>query len=147
MRVLAPTPENNVSAQVVDGYQLCARCGEVMIIGESAVVVRRFRSWLIYSHPLGPKCPPQAVRGWNAVRSADGIRKFPNKEVYRPAGPQHIGGSLRECVCLLDDEHIEAELELVEYHGKERTGRFREFAWSSGHRQAGKRREVECATK
>lgn len=35
--------------------------------------------------------------------------------MYRQAESCRIGGSLRPSICLLDDKHIEAELELVEY--------------------------------
>jgi hypothetical protein len=81
MRVVAPTPESNVSTQIVDGYQLCARCGEVMVTDESVVVVPRLDSWLIYAHHVGPNCPAKAVRGWHATRSAEGVRKVPIKKV------------------------------------------------------------------
>ena len=115
MRVLAPTPESSVSTPVADGYQLCARCGEALVIGENALAAQRLHSWLVYTHYVGPECPQKAVRGWKAVRFADTVRKLLNKEVYRQAESYRIGGSLRPCVCLLDDCHLEAELALVEY--------------------------------
>ena len=115
MRVLAPIPESNVSSQIVDGYQLCARCGEALVAGESALAAPRLHSWLIYTHQLGPGCPPKSVRGWKAVRFADTARERPNKDVYREGEPYNIGGARRACVCLLDDRHLEAELALVEY--------------------------------
>lgn len=115
MKVVAPTPESIVSTQIVDGYQLCARCGQAMVTGESALMAPRLHSWLVYTHHIGPGCPPKAVRGWKAVRFADNIRKLPNEEVSRQAESYNIGGLLRACVCLLDDKHIEAERALVEY--------------------------------
>jgi hypothetical protein len=115
MRVLAPTPESCEITQVSDGYQLCARCGEPLVTGEIAVAAPRLPSWLIYTHHIGPDCPAKAVRGWKAVKAADAMRTVPNKEVLRDAEPCYIGGSLRPCVCVLDDKHIEAELVLAEH--------------------------------
>ena len=116
MRVLAPTPASAITAQVADGYQLCARCGEVLVEGESAVVVPRASFWLIHSHEIGPNCPPKAVKGWKAVRAAEAIRKSENLTVPREAEPVHHGGLAFPCACLLDDKHIEAELALVQYY-------------------------------
>jgi hypothetical protein len=115
MRVLAPIPESNVSTEIVDGYQLCARCGEALVTGENALAAPRLHSWLVYTHQVGPGCPPKSVRGWKAVRFADTVRERSSKAVYREAEPYDIGGLLRPCVCSLDDKHIDAELALVTY--------------------------------
>jgi hypothetical protein len=115
MRVLAPIPESAAVRQVVDGYQLCARCGGPLVAGESAVVVSRLPSGLIYAHKIGSNCPSKAVRGWKAARSAESIRKQQNKADARKAAPLYIAGSLHTCMSLLDDQHISAELALVEY--------------------------------
>jgi hypothetical protein len=115
MKVLAPTPESNVSTQIVDGYQLCARCGAAMVTGDNALIAPRLHSWLVYTHHIGPGCPPKAVRGWKAIRFADTVRERPNNEVYRDGESYDIARSRRACVCLLDDKHIKAELDLVEY--------------------------------
>jgi len=115
MRVLALTPESNVSTEIGDGYQLCARCGEALVTGENALAAPRLYSWLVYTHHIGPGCPPKSVRGWKAVRFADTVREQSNKEVYREGEPYNIGGARRVCVCLLDDKHIDAELALVDY--------------------------------
>jgi hypothetical protein len=115
MRVLAPTPESNVSTEVGDGYQLCARCGEALVTGENALAAPRLYSWLVCTHQIGPGCPPKSVRGWKAVRFADTVREHPNKEVHREGEPYNIGGARRACVCLIDDRHLEAELALVVY--------------------------------
>ena len=88
MRVLAPAPESNVSTEIADGYQLCARCGEALVTGENALAAPRLYSWLV---------------------------ERPNKEVHREGEPYNIGGARRACVCLIDDRHLEAELALVEY--------------------------------
>ena len=115
MKILTPTPECAEITQVVDGYQICARCGEPLVTGESAVVVPRSCSWLIYTHEINLSCPSKAVRGWKAVRLAEAVRKLENEDVFREAEPHDFRGALHECVCLLDDKHIKAELKLVEY--------------------------------
>ena len=116
MKVLAPPPTSAITTQVADGYQLCARCGEVLVEGESAVVVPRAPFWLIHSHEIGPRCPPKAVKGWKAVKAAEAIRKSENLTIPREAEPVHHGGLAFPCACLLDDKHIEAELALVRYY-------------------------------
>jgi len=115
MRVLAPPPMSATEGRITDGYQLCARCGQVMVDGDGVVLVPRLSSWLIHSHEVGPFCPPKAVRGWKVARAADTIRALENEEACREAEPYYIVGAVRSCVCLLDDKHIEAELALVEY--------------------------------
>jgi len=110
MRVLAPPPCSAITVQVENGYQLCARCGEVLTEGEAAVAVQRLCSWLIYAHELGPHCPPKAVRGWLAARKADTMRNLENKEMFRTGEPYSLNGVLKPCVCILDDRHIDAEL-------------------------------------
>jgi|HubBroStandDraft_2_1064218.scaffolds.fasta_scaffold00415_5 hypothetical protein len=115
MKTLAPAPECAEIREVVDGYQLCGRCGEHLVEGESAVVVPRSRSWRIYTHEINPTCPPKAVRGWKAIRFAEAVRKLENVDAIRDAKRYDLGGVLHECVCLLDDKHIKAELKLVEH--------------------------------
>ena len=115
MRVLAPPPANAIAMPVKDGYQLCARCGQVMTDGETAVVTPRSPFWLIYSHELGQHCPPKATRGWLAAKRANARRNSENKEILRTGEPYSLNGVPKPCVCILDDRHIEAELALVEY--------------------------------
>jgi hypothetical protein len=119
MSELAPVPASAMTTQVTDGYQLCARCGRVLVEGDTAVTVRRLSHWLIYSHQAGPNCPPKAVRGWKAARRADTIRNLNNEEnIFREANANcldHLGVPARTCVCILDDKHIESELRLAMY--------------------------------
>lgn len=115
MRVLAPPPANAIATHVSNGYQLCARCGKVLVEGENAVVVPRAPFWLIHTHEIGPNCPAKAVRGWKAVRRAEAIRNLPNEKMPREAEPFHLSGLVFPSKCLLDDKHIEAELALVDY--------------------------------
>lgn len=115
MKILTPTPECAEITQVVDGYQLCAQCGEPLVADETAILVPRSRSWLIYTHEINPSCKPKAVRGWKAVRFAEAVRKLENDDVFREAEPYDVGGLIHKCVCLLDDKHVKAELKLVEY--------------------------------
>jgi hypothetical protein len=123
---LAPPPISATEGRIADGYQLCARCGKVMVEGEMALVVRRLCSWLIYTHEVGPSCRPKAVRGWLAARRADTIRELENQErvregeLYSPKlhcliKPPCICLAKRPSVCSLDDRHIKAELALAEY--------------------------------
>jgi hypothetical protein len=140
MKVLAPTPTSAITAQVADGYQLCARCGEVLVEGESAVVVPRAPFWFIYSHEIGPNCPPKAVKGWKAVRAAEGIRKSENLTIPREAEPVHHGGLAFPCACLLDDKHIEAEVALVQYYPSDESpanrADVRELLWRGERRMS-----------
>jgi hypothetical protein len=115
MNYYAPTPECISSTEISDGYQLCARCGNVLVDGESAFVVPRISSWLIYTHEVGPDCPAKAVNGWKTVRNAEAVRGTNNVETVRDAGHFKVGGSIRPWVCVLDDEHIDAELEPGDY--------------------------------
>jgi hypothetical protein len=115
MRNLAPTPECISRTEISGGYQLCSRCGNVLIEGEGAFVVPRISSWLIYTHEVGPNCRPKAVNGWKAVRYAEAIRGTDNVQTFRDAGFLRVAESLRSCVSLLDDKHIEAETELGDY--------------------------------
>jgi hypothetical protein len=115
MNYYAPTPECISSTEISDGYQLCARCGEVLIEGENAFVVQRISSWFIYTHEVGPDCHPKAVTGWKAVRDAEAMRGTKNVETFRAAGLYGVSGTLPSSVCLLDDKHIDAELVLGEY--------------------------------
>jgi hypothetical protein len=119
MRYTAPKPLEARTEVIVDDYQLCARCGRVMTNGETAIVVQRSPSWLIYSHPEGPDCPAKAVKGWLAVRRAEGIRSSQNKETPRRAEPVKLNCLVRECVCILDSKHIRGELDLVDYAPRE----------------------------
>jgi len=114
MRVLAPSPASASEGRVTDGYQLCARCGKVLVDGESVILVRRRSSYVIHTHEVGPLCPPKAVRGWKVARAADRIRGLRNQDsIFREGEPCCFRG--RTCVCVMDDRHIEAELALVEY--------------------------------
>ena len=119
MRYRAPKPLEARTEVIIDDYQLCARCGRVMTNGETAIVVQRSPSWLIYSHPEGPDCPAKAVKGWLAVRRAGGIRSSQNKETFRRAEPMKLNGLVLDCVCILDGKHIRAELDLVDYEPRE----------------------------
>jgi hypothetical protein len=123
MRELTPAPASATTAEVTDGYQLCARCGNPIVQGEQAFVVRRLNDWLIYTHPLGPGCPPDAVRGWLTAGRADAIRELDNEEnIFRPANAHcldHLGLVARPCVCVLDDRHIDSELKLVTYYASD----------------------------
>jgi hypothetical protein len=119
MRHKAPSPLNARTEVITDGYQLCARCGQPLLNGEPSIVVERSPTWRIYTHPEGPSCPAKAVKGWLAVRRAAGIRDSPNVETPREAEPIELNGSLRASVCILDDKHIEAELDSVDYASRE----------------------------
>jgi hypothetical protein len=122
MRHKAPPPLNAKVEVITDGYQLCARCGRPLLNGEPSIVAERSTTWRIYTHPEGPSCPPKAVKGWLAVRRAEGIRASPNVATYRRAEPIELNGSVRESICILDQKHIDAELELVEYESRELIG-------------------------
>ena len=113
MRHPAPSPESLARKPLIDGYQLCARCGNVLVEGDIVDVVSRLSNWLIYSHPA--VCSENAVHGWQAVRYAEGIRNKPNAPTFRPAEPLEYFGIMRPCVCTLDDEHTEAELQLADF--------------------------------
>jgi hypothetical protein len=116
MRVpAAPTPTSAITTQVDNGYQLCARCGKVLVEGETVVVVPRAPFWLIHTHQIGPNCPPKAVKGWKAVRASEAIRTAANVITPREAEPFHLGAAAFPSVCLLDNKHIKAELALVDY--------------------------------
>jgi hypothetical protein len=115
MKDLAPVPENAVLGVVADGYQICARCGKVLVEDETAVMVPRLSNWLIHTHNIGPNCRAKAVRGWLAVSRANHARKLANKTYLREGFAYIPGGKLRACVCLLDQKHIDAELRLAEY--------------------------------
>jgi hypothetical protein len=111
----ALTPESISLTQIADGYQLCARCGEVLVEGEGAFAAPRLSSWYIYTHQTSPNCRPKAVRGWKAVLHTEAVWSTKNVETAREAEPCFTAGSRRSCVCLLDDKHIQAELALVGY--------------------------------
>lgn len=116
MRCPAPTPQSAWAEIVEEGYQLCGRCGGVLAAGDSAVIVRRSPSWLIYTHPH--QCSRNAVHGWLAVRRVEGIRDSANIFTPMPALEccQPISewlGSPCRCVCFLDEKHIRVERDLV----------------------------------
>src|SRR6185312_536799 len=115
MRVLAPMPENASTLTVRGGYQVCARCGEILTEGDSAVTVTRLSNWSIYTHEVGANCPAKAVRGWLAVRTADSMRRLPNQGPATEGQAYRLAGVLRPCMSLLDESHIDAELDLAEY--------------------------------
>src|SRR5665213_2541786 len=95
MRIHAPKPESVDLVRLVDGYQLCSRCGSVLVEGDTVDEVARSSEWLIYSHP--EMCSPNAVRGWKAARRAEVFREKPNTEMFREAEPYHVAGRIRPC--------------------------------------------------
>jgi len=44
------------------------------------------------------------------------MRNAQNKEMLREGNPYGVNGELKPCVCVLDDRHIDSELELAEYN-------------------------------
>jgi len=90
----------------------------VLTNGDQAEIARRLSEWLIYTHP---QCPPKAVRGWLAVQRAERIQEKPNTEAFREAAPYVLFRAVHTCVCILDDEHIEAELSLADYDFSDET--------------------------
>jgi hypothetical protein len=60
-------------------------------------------------HPQGLGCPAKAVSGWRAVELASDMRES-NIPTPREACPVSISGLELPFVCLLDNEHIWAEL-------------------------------------
>jgi hypothetical protein len=115
MTHLAPMPESSRKTQIAHGYELCARCGEILVEGETAIATARLPSWQIYTHDVGPSCPARVVRGWLAVRRAESVARTNNVETVRESEPYHLGDALRPSVCILDDRHIEAALSVVDY--------------------------------
>jgi hypothetical protein len=115
MSNLAPVPESNSLNQINGGYQLCARCGELLLENEIAVVTPRLSSWLIYTHETCPNGRLKAVKGWKVILSAEATRRAKNMQTARRSEPYDVGGAKRECVCLLDTKHINAERALADY--------------------------------
>jgi len=58
-----------------EGYQLCARCGNVHCADDRVAVVYRAPWWGIYAHLQGSDCPAKAVSGWRAVELAQATRR------------------------------------------------------------------------
>jgi hypothetical protein len=80
-----------MQAALAHGYQLCARCGNVMVTGVTVEIVERasFRHipfWLIYSHIPGSLCPPDTVKGWSAVQKAIDYRIVTSNGYVPPIG-------------------------------------------------------------
>jgi hypothetical protein len=101
-----------------DGYQLCARCGEVHCTADRVVAVYRTGWWGIHTHLPGPGCPAKAVSGWRAVELALDMRES-NIPTPREAFPVTISGFTLPFVSLLDNEHCTAEMEVVTIWRKE----------------------------
>jgi hypothetical protein len=121
MRFPSSKPKSLTSAYLIGGYQLCARCGAVLVEGDPVNLARRLSDWIIYTHPHCPQEAPKAVRGWLAVRRAELVREKPNVETLREATPYVLLGASRQCTCVLDREHIKVELGLVSYHPSDET--------------------------
>src|SRR5271165_4079212 len=119
--------------RVEGGYQLCARCGEILRLGESVEVVYRgdrgtWRGYLypsgpdwcgIYTHPEGPPCGRGNASGWQSVERAIDRREF-NQATPRDAQPVTLRGSLLPFVSLLDNKQLDIEREVVEYYEREK---------------------------
>src|ERR1022692_4010603 len=101
-----------------DGYQLCARCGEVHCTADRVVAVDRTSWWIIHTHLPGRGCPAKAVSGWRAVELALDSREL-NIPTPREAFPVTISGFTLPFVSLLDNEHCTAEMEVVTIWRKE----------------------------
>ncbi len=125
--------------QVEGGYEICARCGEILCIGESVEVVYRgdrgnwrwyaeplYRyirfsgpDWCgIYTHPEGKSCGHGNASGWQAVERAIDRREF-NRATCREAQSVVLWGSVRPFVSLLDNRQIELESKSVDYYQEE----------------------------
>lgn len=124
MKVYAPLPDDLTKQIIEDGYQLCARCGCVMVTGDRASVVPRASWYLIFTH--WHQCDTCAVRGWKAVRDAEGLRDatdsqgnsrnvFTPRPAERPCKPVLLvdgkrtlfdGMSFPACTCILDNERL-----------------------------------------
>ena len=125
--------------QVEGGYQICARCGEILCIGECVEIVYRgdrgnwrgyadplYRytrfsatDWCgIYTHPDGKSCGRGNASSWQAVERAIDRREF-NRATCREAQYVTLWGSVRPFVSLLDNRQIELERKAVDYYGKE----------------------------
>lgn len=119
--------------RVEGGYQICARCGEILRFGESVEVVYRgdrgtWRGYLypsgpdwcgIYTHPEGPSCGRGNASGWQSVERAIDRREF-NQATPRDAQPVTLRGSLLPFVSLLDNKQLDIEREAVEYYEREK---------------------------
>ena len=101
-----------------DGYQLCARCGNIHCTADRVVAVYRAPWWVIHTHLPGPDCPAKAVSGWRAVELASDMRKS-NIPTPREAYPVTISGFTLPFVSLLDNEHCTAEMAAVTISRKE----------------------------
>ena len=101
-----------------DGYQLCARCGDIHRTADRVVVVYRAPWWEIYTHLPGPDCPAKAVSGWRAVELALDMRES-NNPTPREAYPVTISGFTLPFVSLLDNEHCTAEMAAATISRKE----------------------------
>jgi hypothetical protein len=136
-RITKPPPYGHHLVHLADAYQLCARCGEILSVGETVQVVYRGDRgtgrgyihpsgpdwWGIYTHAEGPDCPPRAVSGWQAVRRAIEMRGPDNptmaetealgKRKGREAQPVILWGFVFPFVSLLDSEHCDVEKRAV----------------------------------
>ena len=96
------------------GYRICARCGKILCPADSAIVVYRAPGWGIYTHPKGEGCPPRAVPGWLAVRTAiekhESNRPIPRLSPF----PLRVRGLVLPVVSLLDDAHCKSEMNTVD---------------------------------
>jgi hypothetical protein len=111
VRALAPDPALSFQTRLVNGYQLCARCGAVLIEGDRVTVAFRAQFYPVFTHPDKKQCLPAkaAPHGWEAIRRAED-RQGDNVLTPRMASACDTG---KQCVCLLDNEHIEAEAATV----------------------------------
>ena len=128
-----PAPRVCHPTRLEDGYQLCARCGNILCIGESVEVVYRgdrgtWRGYIhpsgpdwcgIYTHPEGKSCGRGNASGWQAVERAIDRREF-NQATYREAQSVTLWGSVRPFVSLLDNKQLDLEREAVDYYGNEK---------------------------
>lgn len=126
-------PSGCHSTRVEDGYQLCARCGKILCVGESVEVVYRgdrgtWRGYVyssgpdwcgIYTHPEGPSCGRGNASGWRAVERAIDRREF-NLATSREAKSVFLWGSVLPFVSLLDNKQLDLERDAVDYYGKEK---------------------------
>jgi hypothetical protein len=133
-RITKPAPYGHHFVHLADAYQLCARCGKILSVGETVQVVYRGDRgarwgyvnplgpdwWGIYTHVEGPACPPKAVSGWDAVRRAIDMRgpdaptgakmEALGKRKGLEAQPATLWGSVFPFVSLLDREHCNVEM-------------------------------------
>jgi hypothetical protein len=111
VRILARPPENTTRQEIELGYQLCARCGHLMLIGELAEIVSRSFDWQIYSHPH--RCARREPVGWRVLKRIDLLQGKENDEkkvILREAVSRIIEGLELPAVCILNDEQIQVEL-------------------------------------